>query len=120
MKSEPNTQTGLLTREMLESQPTELLLVLLPDYWQLSKDSGVWNIGHMDTDTQDFKHPSMCDHTPRGYLVEFLLQHPYTGEEIEVQRFLMLLRKEGSFYDNHAQVMINVLNDANSQNQTAL
>ncbi len=83
------TATPYFQREQLEAQPTEKLLILLPEYWHIFKDSGAWTIGHMDTPAQDFEHPTRCRFDVREYLIEFLLQHPFAGNEIEVSRYVL-------------------------------
>lgn len=77
------------TREQLEKETTENLLILLPENGQIFKDSGCWTIGHMDTDEMDFHHPTQHDYNIRGYLIEFLLAYPFDGDEIEVARWTL-------------------------------
>lgn len=83
----PPTETPYFSREHLEAQPTEKLLVLLPENWHIFKDSGAWTIGHMDTPEHDYHHPTRCAYDIRAYLIEFLLQYPFDGQEIEVTRY---------------------------------
>jgi hypothetical protein len=84
------------TRETLEKYPTEILLILLPEFYQIFKDSGTWTIGHMDTDEKNFRHPTCCDYNIREYLIEFLLQHPFTGDEIEITRWVLATTRKPS------------------------
>lgn len=82
------------TREQLEKEPTENLLILLPENCQIFKDSGCWTIGHMDTDEMDFEHPTRHDYNIRDYLVGFLLAYPFDGSEIEVARWILRKMRE--------------------------
>lgn len=77
------------TRTTLELQSTEHLLTLLPEGWMIFKDSGTWKIGLFDSDDRDFHHPAASNYNIREYLIEFLLQHPFSGDEIEITRWAL-------------------------------
>lgn len=83
------TTTAYFTRATLELQSTEHLLILLPEGYMIFKDSGWWNIGKHDSDDHDFYHAAASKDNIREYLIEFLLQHPFTGEEIEITRWVL-------------------------------
>lgn len=82
-----NNPAPFFTRSELEKETLESLLILLPNYWQITKEPNYWMISHMDAPQKTFDHPEQRAFSVKGYLIEFILSYPYDDDDIEVAMF---------------------------------